>query len=79
MIIEIVGLFLAVLICYALFKIFKVTTHLIINSVAGFFFLLLLSVLGITIKITLFSILVIAICGIPGVLILLIFQFFGLI
>lgn len=75
---EIIGLLLAFGILYILFKFVKTTTYLIINSIIGLIIFFILDMLGLHVKINLFSILIAAIAGIPGIILVTILHILGL-
>lgn len=79
LIVEIGALIVAVVLFYILFRLLKPFINLVLNSVAGIFiFFLLNTFFGLTIPINVFSIGIVAIAGIPGVVLVLILHFFGL-
>jgi len=75
---EILGLVLAIIILYLLFRIIKSATYILVNSVIGIILFFLLNMIGINVKIDLFSIAIAAIGGIPGVVLVVILHLLGL-
>lgn len=77
--VELGALLIAVAILYLLFGTLKNATYLVANSVMGIIiFLILNSILGIGIPLNIFSIGIVAIGGIAGVLLVLLIHFLGL-
>lgn len=76
---EIFALLIAFVLIYVLWKLLKLIGYLIANSIMGILaFWALNAFLGLGIPISILSIAVVAIAGIPGVLIVLLVHFLGL-
>jgi hypothetical protein len=73
-----VGLLIALLIVYLIFRFVKNPMYIIANSIVGIVIFIILNVFGIDIPINIFSIGIVALGGIPGVLLVLIIHFLGL-
>jgi pro-sigmaK processing inhibitor BofA len=79
LLIQIVGLIAAVLILYILFKIMKSLLKLLVNSIVSLILLFLLNMFfGLGVDINIFSILIVALAGFPGLLLVLILHFLGI-
>ena len=79
LLIEIFALLLAVVILYVLYKLLKHIIKLAINSIAGIIILFLLNLIfGLGIPINIFTILIVALSGLGGVVLILILHFLGL-
>ncbi|MEM2948695.1 MAG: pro-sigmaK processing inhibitor BofA family protein [Candidatus Anstonellales archaeon] len=80
MLFEIVAFILALLLVAAVFKfIYEFSwKKLILNAIAGFLSLLILNLFGIGIPINLLTIFIIAVTGMVGLIIILLFHFFGI-
>lgn len=76
---EIVGLVLAILVAVLLYKVLKGATGLLVNAVVG---VVVLWILGLFISppviINLWSVLIAAIGGLPGVVIVIVLHFLGI-
>ncbi|MCD4845230.1 MAG: pro-sigmaK processing inhibitor BofA family protein [Methanosarcinales archaeon] len=79
--IELIVLLLAIVIVIILYKIFKATTKLVINSILGIIMLFLtnyvigLCNLGFSIDINIITVLLCAIAGIPGLILVIILAY----
>jgi inhibitor of the pro-sigma K processing machinery len=77
-------LLLAIIIVIVLFKVFKLGSKVIINSIIGIILLFLtnslfgLFGLGLTIDINLLTVIICAIAGIPGVVLIIVLAFLGI-
>lgn len=72
------GLLVALLIVYLIFRFLKNPMYIIANSIMGILIFLILNVFGVGIPINIFSIGIVALGGIPGVLLVLLIHFLGL-
>jgi hypothetical protein len=80
-VIETVGLFgllLALFIVYLIFKFLKNPEYIIYNSIMGILIFLILNIFGVGIAINIFSVGIVAIGGVPGVILVLLLHFLGL-
>ncbi len=80
-VIETVGLFgllLALFIVYLIYKFLKNPEYIIVNSIMGILVFFILNIAGIGIPINIFSVGIVAIGGIPGVILVLLLHFLGL-
>ena len=76
---ELLALLVAVVLIYVLWKLLKVVGYLIANSIMGILvFWVLNAFFGLGILINILSVAIVAIAGIPGVLIVLLIHFLGL-
>ena len=75
---EIVGLVIALLIVYLILRFLKDPMYIIANSIMGIIIFFVLNLFGLGIPINIFSIGIVAIGGVVGVLLVLIFHFLGL-
>ena len=76
---EIVGLVLAIIVAVLLYKVLKGATGLLVNAVVGVVVLWLLDLfISPPVTINLWSILIAAIGGLPGVLIVIVLHFLGI-
>lgn len=76
---EISALLIAFVLIYVLWKILKLIGYLVANSIMGILvFWVLNAFLGMGISIGILSIAIVAIAGIPGVLLVLLIHFLGL-
>lgn len=76
---EIVGLVLAIVVAVLLYKVLKGATGLLVNAVIGVVVLWLLDIfISPPVTINLWSILIAAIGGLPGVLIVIVLHFLGI-
>jgi inhibitor of the pro-sigma K processing machinery len=76
---ELLALLVAVILIYVLWKLLKVIWYLLANSIMGIIvFWVLNAFFGLGIPINILSIAIVAIAGIPGVLIVLLIHFLGL-
>jgi SigmaK-factor processing regulatory protein BofA len=76
---EIIVLVLAIIVAFVLYKILKTATSLAINAVLGILILLAAKfLLGLKIAITLFAIIICAIGGIFGALLIILLNYLGL-
>ncbi|NYZ75529.1 pro-sigmaK processing inhibitor BofA family protein [Candidatus Micrarchaeota archaeon] len=74
-----VGLLLALFIVYLIYRFLKNPLYIIANSVVGILIFLVLNFfLGLSIPINIFSVGIVAIGGVPGVLLVLLIHFLGL-
>lgn len=73
-----VGLLVALLIVYLIFRFLKNPMYLIANSIIGILIFLILNLFGTGIPINIFSVGIVAIGGIPGVVLVLLIHFLGL-
>jgi inhibitor of the pro-sigma K processing machinery len=77
-------LLLAIIIVIVLFKVFKLGSKVIINSIVGIILLFLSNVLfdlfglELTIDINLLTVIICAIAGIPGVILIIVLAFLGI-
>jgi hypothetical protein len=79
LLVEIATLVLAVVVVYILWKLLENVGHLIINSIMGIIvFWALNQFFGLGIPIYWLSVLVVAIAGLPGVLLVVLIHFLGL-
>ncbi|MBU0532028.1 pro-sigmaK processing inhibitor BofA family protein [Candidatus Micrarchaeota archaeon] len=76
-VVELFALLIAVLLLYLFFKFFKTIVKIILNSIVGIVVLFLLNFFF-DIPINIFSILIVALAGFPGVLLILILHFLGI-
>ena len=75
---EIGALVVAILILYVLYLILKNSVHLLINAVIGIIILMVINMFLVRdVAINFFSVAVVAIAGIPGVLLVLLIHFLG--
>ncbi|MFA5412795.1 MAG: pro-sigmaK processing inhibitor BofA family protein [Candidatus Micrarchaeia archaeon] len=75
---ELVGLLIALVIVYLILRFLKDPMYIIANSIMGIVIFFVLNLFGFGITIDLFSIGIVAIGGVAGVLLVLIFHFLGL-
>jgi len=75
---EIVGLLVALVIVYLILRFLKDPMYIIANSIMGIIIFFVLNLFGLGIPINIFSIGIVAIGGVLGVLLVLIFHFLGL-
>ncbi|KAF5061818.1 SigmaK-factor processing regulatory protein BofA [anaerobic digester metagenome] len=76
---EIVGLVLAIIVAVLLYKVLKGATGLLVNAVVGVIVLWLLDLfIAPPVTINLWSVLIAAIGGLPGVLIVIVLHFLGI-
>ena len=75
---EIVGLLVALVIVYLILRFLKDPMYIIANSIMGIIIFFVLNLFGLGIPIDIFSIGIVAIGGVAGVLLVLIFHFLGL-
>jgi inhibitor of the pro-sigma K processing machinery len=75
---ELVGLLVALVIVYLILRFLKDPMYVIGNSIMGIVIFFVLNLFGFGIAIDIFSIGIVAIGGIAGVLLVLIFHFLGL-
>ena len=73
-----VGLLVALVIIYLLFRFLKNPMYIIANSVMGILVFFILNIFGVGIPINIFSIGIVALGGIPGVVLVLLIHFLGL-
>ncbi|MBI5223546.1 pro-sigmaK processing inhibitor BofA family protein [Candidatus Micrarchaeota archaeon] len=73
-----VGLLVALLIVYLIFRFLKNPMYLIANSIMGIVIFVILNLFGVGIPINLFSVGIVAIGGIPGVILVVLIHFLGL-
>ncbi|MFV9631484.1 MAG: pro-sigmaK processing inhibitor BofA family protein [Methanosarcinales archaeon] len=77
-------LLLAIIIVIVLFKVFKLSSKIIINSIVGIILLFLTNTLfglfglELTISINLLTVIICAIAGIPGVVLIIVLAFLGI-
>ena len=75
---EFVALLFAIVVLYLLYLLLKNSVHLLINAVIGIIILVIINMFLVReVVIDFFSVAVVAIAGIPGVLIVLIMHFLG--
>jgi inhibitor of the pro-sigma K processing machinery len=72
------GLLIALLIVYLIFKFLQNPAYIIGNSIMGILIFFILNFLGAGIPIDIFSVGIVAIGGIPGVVLVLLIHFLGL-
>ncbi|MDD5172207.1 MAG: pro-sigmaK processing inhibitor BofA family protein [Candidatus ainarchaeum sp.] len=72
------GLLIALLIVYLIFKFLKNPEYIIGNSIMGILIFFILNLVGAGIPINIFSVGIVAIGGIPGLVLVLIIHFLGL-
>jgi len=75
---EIVGLLVALVIVYLILRFLKDPMYIIANSIMGIIIFFVLNLFGLGIPIDIFSVGIVAIGGVAGVLLVLIFHFLGL-
>jgi inhibitor of the pro-sigma K processing machinery len=72
------GLLVALLIVYLIFRFLKNPTYIIANSIMGIVIFFILNLFGAGIPINIFSVGIVAIGGVPGVVLVLLIHFLGL-
>jgi hypothetical protein len=72
------GLMVALLIVYLIYRFLKDPTYIIANSVMGILIFLILNLFGAGIPINIFSVGIVAIGGIAGVVLVVLIHFLGL-
>jgi hypothetical protein len=72
------GLLVALFIVYLIFKFLKNPEYIIANSIMGILIFFILNLLGTGIPINIFSVGIVAIGGIPGLVLVLLIHFLGL-
>jgi len=80
-VVETIGLFgilVALFIVYLIYKFLKNPEYIIVNSIMGILVFFILNLAGIGIPINIFSVGIVAIGGIPGVILVLLLHFLGL-
>ena len=75
---ELVGLLIALVIVYLILRFLKDPMYIIANSIMGIIIFFVLNLFGFGITIDIFSVGIVAIGGVAGVLLVLIFHFLGL-
>ena len=75
---ELLGLVIALLIVYLILRFLKDPMYIIANSIMGIIIFFVLNLFGVGIPINIFSVGIVAIGGVAGVLLVLIFHFLGL-
>ena len=75
---ELLGLVIALLIVYLILRFLKDPMYIIANSIMGIIIFFVLNLFGLGIPINIFSVGIVAIGGVAGVLLVLIFHFLGL-
>jgi hypothetical protein len=78
MAVGLVGLLVALLIVYLIFRFVKNPMYIIANSIMGILIFIILNVFGTGIPINVFSVGIVAIGGVMGVLLVLLIHFLGL-
>ncbi len=73
-----IGLLIALLIVYLIYVFLKHPMYIIANSIMGIIIFFILDLFGVGIPINLFSVGIVAIGGIPGVVLVLVIHFLGL-
>lgn len=73
-----VGLLVALLIVYLIYRFVKNPMYIIANSIMGIVIFFILNLFGVGIPINIFSVGIVAIGGIPGVVLVLLIHFLGL-
>ncbi|MFH0738102.1 MAG: pro-sigmaK processing inhibitor BofA family protein [Candidatus Micrarchaeota archaeon] len=73
-----IGLLVALLIVYLIFRFLKNPMYIIGNSIMGILVFFILNLFGAGIPINIFSVGIVAIGGIPGVVLVLLIHFLGL-
>jgi len=73
-----IGLLVALLIVYVIFRFLKDPMYIIANSIMGIVIFFILNAFGFGIPINLYSIGIVALGGIPGVVLVLLIHFLGL-
>ena len=76
--IDIAVLLIAIVVCIILLKVLKVVTRVIINSIVGLILLFIASFAGFSVDINLLTILICALAGIPGALLVIILGLLGI-
>ena len=72
-----VGLLVALFIVYLIFRFLRNPLYILANSIMGIVIFFILNLFGVGIPINIFSIGIVAIGGIPGVLLVLLIHFLG--
>jgi len=75
---ELLGLVIALLIVYLILRFLKDPMYVLGNSIMGIIIFFVLNLFGLGIPIDIFSVGIVAIGGVAGVLLVLIFHFLGL-
>lgn len=79
MVVEIVALLLAIIVAFILYKILKTSTALVVNAVLGVIILIVAkTLLGLEIAITWIAVLVCAIGGVFGALLIIVLNYLGI-
>ena len=73
-----VGLLVAIFIVYLIYRFLKNPMYIIANSIMGIVIFFILNLIGVGIPINVFSVGIVAIGGIPGVILVLLLHFLGL-
>jgi len=73
-----VGLLVALLIVYAIYRFLKNPVYIIANSIMGIVVFAILNLFGAAIPINIYSVGIVAIGGLPGVVLVLLIHFLGL-
>jgi len=73
-VVEIVALLVGIILLYLLFKIVKSLISLLINSIVAILLLFIVNFFGLGIAINIWSILIVAIAGLPGLLLVVILH-----
>lgn len=77
--VELAALLLSIVILYVLYRVLKELAKLLINSVAAVILLFLVNLfLGLGIAINIWSVAIVAISGLPGLVLVIILHFLGL-
>jgi inhibitor of the pro-sigma K processing machinery len=72
------GLLIALLIIYLIFKFLQNPLYIIGNSIAGIVIFFILNLFGVSVPINIYSVGIVALGGIPGVVLVLLIHFLGL-
>jgi hypothetical protein len=72
------GLLVALFIVYLIYKFLKNPEYIIYNSIVGILIFLILNLFGVGVAINLFSVGIVAIGGVAGVILVLLLHFLGL-
>jgi hypothetical protein len=77
-VVEIIALFIGIVLLYLLFKIVKSLVSLLINSIVAILLLFIVNFFGLGIAINIWSVLIVAIAGLPGLLLVIILHLLGI-
>ncbi len=75
---ELVSILIAVALAYLLFLVLKNSMYLILNSILALIVLFLLNMIGINVDINIFTILIVAIAGFPGLVLVVLLHLLGI-